>query len=521
MQLAHYQSSLFDGKSTTEDIYNHVRRYRLHSALADIGIVSHKMFRKDPEIKDISPLTINEWQLAFVAKALIINSNDHRAKDFKDKGMFDTANIYNNLWDPAIDVPETEELEIRQKAADGLIIRISNQQFPFQIGVRHLLPRTQYLFEEIPKTLKNPKFNVQKEIEKIYGLTIKEILIVGFSIFAASVGGFLNPDNLTDTESEDLKRWLTKDRVDKLSTILTADYSTLRDLFSRFDTEKGMEQFSFNPLRTYPLVKTQVAGVVVPVPRFILERITNGVYYSLMDAFKKSGKDNILLEFFGKELFERYVGILLEQKYDPSKLLPEWKYGKTESRTPDWIIIEGNSAILIECKTSGISLEAKSWADLETVQDSLRIRAAHGILQMENFIQLVQKKQNGLEKLFHIKKFYKVIVTYDRIFLSGSPSIRNLIDKELEKVSVKDKDYHVISIDELEKLIPVLDKYYFSDLMDQKMSDDQWSTFDFDLFISDYLKKLGIDIPRENKLLREKYDKLFKEISPKLGLKSS
>lgn len=521
MRLDYYQSSLSDGKSTTEDIYNHVKRYRLHSALADIGVVSHKIFRRDPTIQNIFPTVVNEWQLAFIAKALILNSNDHRAKNFQDKGMFDTANIYNNLWDPAVDVSETEELEVRQQALNGLLLRIGNQQFPFQIGVRHLIPRCLYLFDEIPKSLKTPKLDISAEINKIYGMTVKEILIVGFSIFAKSDEGYFNPEHLTGTDSEDLKKWLTTERVDKLVSIATIDYYALRELFKKYDTEKGLEQFSFNPLRTYPLVKTQIAGIVIPIPRFVMERFTSGIYFTLMDAFKASGKENMFLEFFGKELFEKYVGILLKQKYGPNQLLEEWVYGKTKSKTPDWIIIEGDSAILIECKTSGISLEAKSWADLETVQASLRLRAAHGVKQSEKFIEQVRSKQKGLERLFHIKKFYKVIVTYDRIFMSGTPSIRSLIDKELEKEGVKDKDYQVISIDELEKLIPVLEKFSFTDLIDKKMSHDLWSTYDFDVFISAYLKEASADINRENTLLREKYDGLFKEISPKLGLKEN
>jgi len=502
------------------ELYQHAKRYCLHSALANLGIACMKLFTNDVSLKNLRPATLNEFQIAFIAKALILNSNDYRQQKFEDKGLFNCANLFNNLYEPFMDIPEDWSPEQKLDATNMFLVRMANQQFPFQTRIGSLVPRALFLFDEIPQEIKNPKIDVKKEIENIYDLTPKQIMIVGFAIFAKSADGYFNPENLINTESSELKKHLTREVVEKFISLMKADYDTLRDIYRADEGKEGFEQYAFNALRTYPIVQTQIAGFVIPVPRFIIERISNGIFYSLMDKFKAQNS-NPFLEFFGKEIFEVYVKKLFSLRYKNDELITEFEYknGKRKIISPDLILLEGDEAILIECKTSGITREAKSWGDKEKLIEDLKIRVVKAIMQMDTFVKDFNKGLVSNPKLKKIKNFRFVVVTYDRIFLSGSPAIRNLINRELVKNGLNNFNYQIMGIDEVEVLLPVLQKFRFGELIDAKISNDDWATHDFDVFLGHFIEDKGVDIERDNPLLREKFDKLMQEISPNIGLK--
>jgi len=505
--------------STVDDLFNHARKYCLHNALAYIGSMGYKIFKNDKSIKDIPESVMNEWQLAFIAKALILNSNDHKKKMFNSNELFKTLNICNNIFDEKLKIATENGKKPTDEVMHNFFIRTAFQQFPFQIGTRNKIPRALILFEDIPKMIQNPSLDINKEIKEIYGLTVFEILLIGFSIFIVSANGYFNSGLIINTKFQRLKKYLTAENVNKLISKFKTNYYGIREEFKKFSGPKGLEQYEFNPLKTYPIIETQIKGLVIPVPIFILFGISDGIYYSLSEKFMGS-KTNPFRIFFGKKLFERYVGMLLSEKYTKNELFPEWEYGtkKNKCMTTDWIIIKKDIAILIECKASGISQEAKSFADFNTIQHDLGLRVVKAIKQMQRLVDDVKDKKSGLEKLFGIKKFYYLVVTFDRIFLSGTPAIKNLISKELVKENIKTKDYQVLSIDEVENIIPVLETLELEYLLDRKFKDPIWATYDFEIFLKDFCKKEDIKVKTINKMLKNRYEDFTKTVNPNFKL---
>jgi len=501
--------------STVNDLYNYVRKFCLHDALAYIGSVGYKLFYEEQSSRESLYSSINEWQLVFIAKSLILNSNDHRQEIFNRDALIKALNICNNIFDERLKVATADGEIPDSNLIHNFFIRTSFQQFPFQIGTRKKIPRTLFLFEDIPNDINNPSINIQKEIKEIYGLNINEILTIGMSISTMSASGYFNPASILNVQSNNLKRFITIENVNKLLSKFSMDYYSLREEFKKYAGPAGLEQYEFNPLKVYPIVKTQIAGLVIPMPVLLINRITDGLFYDLSEKFKNKNS-NLFHIFFGKEIFEKYVGILLKEKYDSNELFPEWTYGpkKKTSNTVDWIIIRGDKAILIECKTSGITQEAKSFAELDTIQRDLGLRIVKSLKQIDKLVKDIEKRVIGLERLFNIKKFYYVVITFDRIFLSGIPIFKNLISKELEKDKVIIKNYQILSIGELEDLIPILQNYEFEDLLDKKFEDPNWSSFDFEIFLSDFFKKEGIDFKTINLMLKKRNDDFRKTIIP-------
>ena len=505
--------------STVNDLYNYVRKFCLHDSLAYIGSIGYKIFHEDQSSRESLYSLINEWQLTFIAKSLILNSNDHRKETFDKDALIKTLNICNNIFDDKLKIAAKDDKIPNNIEMHSFFIRTAFQQFPFQVGTRNKIPRALFLFEDIPNEIKNPIIDLKKEIKEIYDLNIIEILTIGISIFTRCGNGYFNPDHIINVQSNYLKKFLTSDKVNKLISKFSIDYDSLREEFKKYSGPLGLEQYEFNPLKVYPIVKTQIAGLVIPVPIFLIYRITDGLFYDLSEKFKKE-KSNPFHIFFGKEIFERYVGILLKQKYNSSELFSEWSYGtkKNKHNTVDWIVIRGNNAILIECKTSGISQEAKSFTELEILQQDLGLRIVKSIKQISQLVKDIRNRVIGLEKLFNIKRFYFIVITFDRVFLSGTPFFKDLISQELEKENIKIKNYQILSIDELENLIPVLHKYELEFLLDKKFENPYWSTYDFEIFLKEFFKEKKININTVNPLLKERYESFMKTVNPHFKL---
>lgn len=505
--------------TSVEDINNYLRRFCLHQALSVLGIINMKFFNNDETIKPLHPRTINEWQIAYFAKALILNSNDHRRETFKDEDLFNVARIYNNCSDRMLSTPDDSSPEEKRNALNSFLIRTSYQQFTFQMPIKYLIPRTLIMFEDIPKNLTKPKFDIPLIIQELYGLKLNEFLTIGFCLFIFSKDGYLKDKEIT-TDIPGLKKIFTQDKIKNFINKISADYYFLREDFRRHMSDQDLDLFAFNSLKTYPIVITQIAGLVVPVPSFIIDKITTGLFYDLSDKFR-SDKSNEFLEFFGKEILEKYIGMQLSQKYSDKNLLKEWDYGnrKNLKKTSDWIIIENDNAVLVECKTSGITKEVKSRADLTSLKEDLQKRIIHAVKQMHRLENDVKNKDRGLEKLLKIRKFYYLVVNFDRMFLTNAPAIREIIDKDLKQAGINDFDYQIISAGELEILMPVLEKYNFklSDIIELKNNSQQWFDNDFDVFLHSYLKSINKDFP-ENELLDKRMETFLESIDPSLHL---
>ncbi|MBL8159216.1 hypothetical protein JNJ66_02045 [Candidatus Saccharibacteria bacterium] len=495
------------------ELYWYARRYRLDLALAEIGSVSFKLLNNnDDALKKLGPGRINEWQIAFLAKALILSSNDYRSKPFGDLGLFTLANKYNNLFDALLEKGQEEG------AAFSFLYRMAHQQLPFQVGHNTLMARAAILFHDIPKTLKDAPINIDRDIEEYYGMNAEELIVTGFCILCFSGNGYFQGINLSEPKFDNLRTFLNQDKLDRVVSSLTADYSTLRNEIKLHEGTDGLEQYAFNPLRQYPIVRTDRGSLVVPVTRFLLERVTTGIFYNLMDKYK-SRSGNAFLTLFGKDIFEKYIGLLLNQQPILGEVIEEFVYGSMNDKTSDWIIIEGEVATLIECKTSGLSLEAKSWGDLELIAKDIERHIAQAIKQMHNLEMNIRQKKRGLERLHHIKHFKYVVLTFDRAYLANSAKTKEIIDLHLSKHGIKTQ-YEVIAVKEMEEIAPLLTRHKFSDLIDAKQKHSEYCNFDFDVFLSTHLGDKGLRRD-QGPLLSQRFNNLTNRVSSYITSKAS
>lgn len=490
---------------STKEFYQFIGRYQLDEALAFISRIANKIYTKDQNFfssglsKEVRQ-NINTWQLAFLAQSLIMRSNDHRYKILNESEFVQCANLYNDL-------------ESNTEVEGNSLLRIAYQQFPHQQQVKNNLGRSLYMYLDINEEVGFDKFNIDQEFKKIYDLSILDFIVIGFSLFTLALcdqGEIYFP---IESKVPGLADYLTPKKIEKFLSITMADYKKFRNCQEREPSRPGYEKYEFNCLRKYPIIQTEKQErLLVPIPLFLLERITKGIFYGLRDHFNEGGKSNKFATFFGKNIFEGYVGMLFRELYSHGLVLPEQNYrkGNDSFDTSDWIIVENNTCILVECKTSNLTQEAKSFTDKKELLDNLKKRIIKGI---KTCCRTEKDSQYIPQELSKITSFHYLIVTADDSYFCNSPFYRQLIDPELLEMQDLTPKYHIVSILELENLFGYLEEVSLGELLRQKEQNPEWYEYDFREFLKDFGPKvLGKKISWCNRLLEKKYNYFFKDI---------
>lgn len=244
-----------------------------------------------------------------------------------------------------------------------------------------------------------------------------------------------------------------------------------------------------------------------PIPLLLQRRFTRGLYYYLLDAYNEGEKKNRFSTFFGKSIFEPYVGIQLRYHFSRRRVFGERDIGKSE-KTCDWIIAEDDFITLVECKTTGLTIRSKSLADTEQIAEDLKKRIVSGVQACERTREAISRGQNGLG-VFSGKPTLNLIVLYDEVYLFNAPPYKELVDVELKKVGLESVTYQVSPIAELEYALPALAKNGMGRLLSKKLGDPERRTWDLSVLIQHLVKKGEIAEPERNAVLDAKFKSVF------------
>jgi hypothetical protein len=126
-------------------------------------------------------------------------------------------------------------------------------------------------------------------------------------------------------------------------------------------------------------------------------------------------------------------------------------------KVPDWVIIDGETAILVESKATGFQRKALATADSVAIDRSVS-QVIVGLTQLHEFRDACERRVAGLERLHECTDFKLLVVTYEPFYIVNSVPFRKTIDNKLsEELVAKGVNvfpWHVLAIDQLEKLQP-------------------------------------------------------------------
>jgi hypothetical protein len=381
---------------------------------------------------------------------------------------YDIRNIVNISNEYYLADPITFDKDLHDKFIEEnpvfMLLRIVSSQFPFEPGLFSEFSRPALLFHEIPQQLKNlpgiPKFDFNSKFQAITGVSVIDFITIGFVIYSACSGKFSVSQNYfkkmrkqgINVSDQSLRAVLNQ---------LIADKSKLVQLYEkRKNPDRRFRMYDFNPLLSYPIIRPcqnkQFSApdkdfIHAPVPELVASRISSGIFYQMFNTYGTE-----FSEYFGF-VFERYVGLVLEKCLLSEQLLSESDirnfYPAEKGKAPDWIIVDGSTVLLFECKATRFSRAAQAIASEDSVKSSLA-QVKKGLKQLASFISACQAKISELQKFHHCSTFKPILVSLEPLFLINSEFFREYINTLLTAEGVTGLDWQILSIDELEALQP-------------------------------------------------------------------
>lgn len=376
--------------------------------------------------------------LAYIARAAIEAGSDENTKVATPEDIRTSAHMYHNLREPK---PTSVE-----DAAVTMLLRMGYTQAVNHPSPGQLLARSWYLYQHLwPSVEKARAFHLAEALEVLLGITYDKALAWGFAYWGSAKKGFTSPYPEVMPERWPLRYQFSREEGTRFYDWMSCTYEDVKQAVSQNDE---YEKFSLSPFLDKPFVKPDVVpdgaspGVrVVPIPSFVLQKVTSGIYHSLSNSNNYGGKTNPFRTAFGHVL-EAYVGELLKAGSGASEVIPEFDY-EGARKSPDWFVIDGSTIVAVEVKLSAFNLQTKMRGDVDAARDSLRKTLGKGVEQLLEFRERLVSGRISDVRFENVNRVSLLVVTQDDI-PHGNFVLHTLLPGA--------KDVQFVSVEELELL---------------------------------------------------------------------
>lgn len=273
-----------------------------------------------------------------------------------------------------------DQLHRLEDAEDGFVLqrvpvltqlhRLGQRQFPWQRNKLHPLPiyRTSFLYG-FPEA--ETKFYAR------YGLTLAD-----FELFAIGLYALLK-DNQAVRLPVTLQQLGFDAQKSETALRLLALTPAAANLKARqFQRAATHIAYTGSVLRQTPLIRFPKV-ILAPLPELIIDRITDGIYYDIVEKGDVTHK-------IGKR-FEAYCIELLTDYVPKLTISGEFTYGK-QQHSPDILVGEhGQINVAIECKAKREPIAAKLGEETTALADAGIEELAKGIFQLWRFFSHVRR----------------------------------------------------------------------------------------------------------------------------------
>lgn len=426
-----------------------------------LGDVLHSLYLLKKTSPELRPFMIGGIAL-FAIRFCPPSKTSKPIKNYDIRNLIDISNAYY-LADP---ITFDKDLcdKFMNESPVFMMLRHVSSQFPFEPSLFGKFSRPALLFHEIPQQLKKlpniPKFDFDEKFQAITEVSVIDFITIGFVILSASHGNFaVSQDNFKKMRRQGIK--VSDQSLKAVLDQLVADKSKLTELYEkRKNQDRRFRMYDFNPLHSYPIIRPchdkqfytpDKNFIHAPVPELIASRISTGIFYQMYNTYGTE-----FSEYFGF-VFEQYFGLVLKKCLLSEQLLSESDirdfYSIKKGKAPDWIVVDGSTMLLFECKATRFSRSAQAIASEDAINSSLS-QVKKGLKQLASFISACQAKDSSLQRFHHCSIFKPVLVSMEPLFLINSECFRKHINDLLAAEGVTGLDWQILSIDNLEALQP-------------------------------------------------------------------
>jgi hypothetical protein len=295
---------------------------------------------------------------------------------------------------------------------------------------------------------------MSEHIESVLGISYKMFVICAFWLYARFSDKWKESKQFLLSIEDDASPFYYQN-MQKTISILSLPLYKLREMLKasvRYD--HNIFNYHNSPHLVYPIMDYG-EYLYCPVPQYLLKQLTAGIYY-IADIPNAN-----LQNSFGNG-FEKYVGEIL-QCYNKSRfnIIPEIAYKKKQNKnkSSDWIVVDQNAIIFIECKTKRLRCESKELLSITNELEKDIQDISNGVFQLYKVYE--DYKSNKISELVYNSDFIfiPILITLEDWF-AGLPSFDEKISSNvrekliLEKIDLEAFDkfkYKIISVSSFER----------------------------------------------------------------------
>lgn len=359
------------------------------------------------------------WDIPDIEFLSVINSNDYRnpRKELQIPALVNDYRRYSNQH-------STSFKNIDTNTVFRNILGMTSEQFIYQEHWRlfETFNRNYHILVASNGYKHRDNLDINAITQEIFGLSANDYIAVLLTVFWLCSQ---HPDPLDAPESLYRKNdttILTKHNITKFVDYYSCTYEKLRD-----------HALGKQLLYSKPFIKTSAHGTILSSSMFLVEMlIGNGIYWLARDCYNNQNS-RFFVNTFG-ELFEDYIEEIATTYCEEG----EWEKLRTgKEKSADYIFDFGNLQMLIECKTSLLSLDSK-----QQVPNIDKVNKFFDHTIKESYEQLNSSYSKFVP--FSDVPIIKVILLYDEFSNTG------IIEKSISEIFDKDYLCYVMTIREFE-----------------------------------------------------------------------
>jgi hypothetical protein len=400
-----------------------------------------------------------DFVLAAIVKAICeIPERKYYRRD-RTPALADLGKLQDLFLNCPIDEP-MESMDDLQR----WFFRTAYLQFPTHHGSWKQIPRALLLHSQ-----EQGAFDAESAFASAVGISLKDFVFIGLSLFVLSRfnrDGGLPLEIFSKVAFEALQR----PKIEAFLERTSATIAKLRSDALTIVRTPGYEIYEHNPLFERPVIQLSDGSLVLPVPTLILDRVTDGIYYDLA----KAGGGQFLTHL--GHAYESYVGKLFEH-HTTLHLEAEREYGpkSAKKRTVDWLVSNGSSSLLLECKTKRLRINSPSPYRPQQLLDDLKAGVVTAVKQLWTTRKAMDERLVFADR--SQDEVFPLIVTLGDSYLFNSDPVRSLLANETS-INPDDFVYQVVSLDEIEDLTSLEDASDIFEVLRKKVESPDKRQYD-------------------------------------------
>lgn len=507
-----------DGCLTETKLKETLEQYNLKDILCLLSIQSKKIYKSNTEnLKGFAQFIsatgsfVTQTALMYMANiAITSGSNDY-------KWSLLALDVYSNACILSM-IYHNKMRTNRELSALQIILQMYYTQIKHQMPIQNTIARNYILFEEIANQIPFPSNNktIGEYFKEKIGVNIKEYLQITFIIFGIILDKekncFISIEELIPVDfSSDI---LTREKVEKVFKLLSANYTKFIQVDTSMNENKPEEltQTRFNTLSLFPIIELEDkrnGNYIIPNIIAFANKAFVNIFWTIHNLFEEDNLHLRFREFFGKELFEKYVGDLLKEIYVEETIYPEITYKKSgsESKFVDWIVETNDKIYLFEIKGYQYSIKAQQTGEIEKEIEEKIIRSikklytnVKDIDAIEDLAFLRNKRVIPIIVYYDIPMIHHAI--YQKVIDKG---LKNLIDNSGYDSDILKFKYYQMNIEDLEYFLYVSNNVQLESLHEELKLKPQENILSL---IKNYYEKKE---DHANTRLNKTFDRIFNQ----------